>query len=121
MENNKGNYSEIMAEVKRAEAKWPEWPTNRYEALAILTEEIGELAQACLKEKHEGGNTKAIKTEAVQVAAMAIRFIRNLDSTALFEKVPDVEINMRIAGLASLGAYLIKTGEIAILTEGENL
>jgi hypothetical protein len=66
----------VADEVVKAEANWP--PMNSaHEAYGVLTEEYREL------ESHVFTNQKrrdlaAMRAEAVQVAAMAVRFIRDV-------------------------------------------
>lgn len=66
----------IIDEVKRAESKFPEWPTDMIHAAAIVVEEAGELSQAALKWTYEGGDAEAAGKEATQVAVTAIRFLK---------------------------------------------
>lgn len=68
-----GNATEniIQAEYNKAKNKHPEFPENPAEALCIITEELGELAQA-INDKEE--KTRLIE-EAAHVAVTAIRFI----------------------------------------------
>lgn len=54
----------VLEEVRRARAKFPSSEC----CLAALSEEVGELAKACLEESSE-----RIVEEAVQVACMALR------------------------------------------------
>lgn len=68
----------ILTELKTAEEKWPEWPTNMYEQLAIVTEEAGEVAKAVLHYNHENGSHKDITDELVQTAAMCVRMLKNM-------------------------------------------
>ncbi len=73
--------SPIMAELERAMRKFPTWPTDPIHASKILDEEVGELSKAVLQatyEPHKSG-PEEIKAEAIQAAAMAIRFIASLD------------------------------------------
>lgn len=67
----------IVDELKRAEQKHPNWPTDIIHAAAVVGEESGELIQASLQQRYEGGSTFNCTNEAVQVAAMAIRFLKN--------------------------------------------
>ncbi len=71
----------VKAELTRAITKFPTWPTDPFHALAVLGEEVGELTQAVLQTVYEPGKSDFddVRKEAVQVAAMAIRFIRSLD------------------------------------------
>ncbi len=68
----------IFRELKKAEEKFPKWPTDMIHAAAIVNEESGELAMAALKWTYESGNINEAGKEAVQVAATAIRFLNGL-------------------------------------------
>lgn len=70
--------SMVIAELKRAEKKFPKWPDNLIECAAIVGEESGELIRASLQYKYQNGNIESMREEAVQVAAMGIRFLKNL-------------------------------------------
>ena len=67
-------------ELKRAEIKHPDYPTDPVHAVAILAEEVGELQQACLQWTYEGGAFEHVIKEAVQSAAVALRFLVNMES-----------------------------------------
>jgi hypothetical protein len=74
-------YSEINDELRRATNKFPTWPSDPLHAVGIIGEEFGELSQAtlqCVYEPHKS-DTFDIRCEAIQVAAMAIRFLMSLD------------------------------------------
>lgn len=64
----------IRAERERQEAKWGEQNHDDLKWLAILTEEVGELAQAILE-----GNASGIKVERIQVAAVAVAWMECAD------------------------------------------
>lgn len=68
----------IKAELYKAEQKHPHWPDNVIEQAAIVAEESGELIRAALQAKYEGGNSDECRKEAIQTAAMCIRFLKNL-------------------------------------------
>lgn len=72
--------NEIDAEVARAVAKFPTWPTDPLHALAVLGEEFGELTKAMLQFTYEPHKTsrEEIREEAIQTAAMALRLYRSL-------------------------------------------
>lgn len=76
------NISEqVLAEVIRAVKKFPAWPTDPLHAVAVLGEEFGELTKATLQtvyEPHKSGPDD-VRMEAIQTAAMALRFIASLD------------------------------------------
>lgn len=69
----------ILAELSRAEQLHPVWPNNHIHAGMVVTEECGELVQAILNHHEKKGSRQAIITEAVQTAAMALRFLKNME------------------------------------------
>ena len=72
---------EVLAEVRRAQTRHPKWPTDPLHAVAILGEEYGELVQSVLQasDEHEVSTPAAVRMEAIQTAAMALRFLLSLD------------------------------------------
>ena len=69
-------------EWKRAVTKFPTWPTDPHHAFSVLSEEVGELAKAIVQftyEPHKGVAMDDIREEAVQTAAMALRWIASID------------------------------------------
>ncbi len=80
----------ILGELERAIRKFPTWPTDPIHASKILDEEAGELSKAVLQatyEPHKSG-PEDVKSEAIQAAAMAIRFIASLDE---YQYVPSIQ------------------------------
>jgi hypothetical protein len=73
--------AEVMAELERATRKFPTWPTDPLHAVAVLGEEFGELTKAVLEYVYEPHKSTFhdVHKEAVQTAAMALRFIMSLD------------------------------------------
>jgi NTP pyrophosphatase (non-canonical NTP hydrolase) len=71
--------TEVMDEVRRAKEKFPWWPEDPVHAAAIVAEEAGELTQASLQFTYEVGTFDDMREEAIQTAAMAIRFLENMD------------------------------------------
>lgn len=69
----------LIEELKKAEEKYPRWPDDVIHAAAIINEESGELTQAALQYCYEEGDEKRIWEEAVQVGAMALRFMLCFD------------------------------------------
>lgn len=77
---------DILKELKRAKRKHPQWPDHIVARAAIVAEEAGELVKASLQWKYERENSEVVQDvqkqrlyeEAVQTAAMAIRFLENL-------------------------------------------
>jgi hypothetical protein len=70
----------VAAELAAARAKFPEWPTDPLHAVAIVTEEVGELSAAALQVVYEPGKAIHVDVvkEAIQVAAVALRFVESL-------------------------------------------
>lgn len=68
----------ILNELQRAINKFPEWPDDVIHAAAIVNEEAGELIRAALQYEYEGGDYEEMRKEAIQVGAMALRFLMNL-------------------------------------------
>lgn len=64
----------VAIELGKAKAKHPEFPDNPAEALCIITEEVGELAEAI----NDKQGKERMKEEAAHVAVTAIRFIEGL-------------------------------------------
>lgn len=71
----------VYHELSKALAKFPTWPTDPLHALAVLGEEFGELTKDVLQMTYEPGKTNAenVRKEAIQTAAMALRFVASLD------------------------------------------
>ena len=76
------NISEIVTELDRAESKFPDWPTDPIHALAIVGEEYGETLKELVQLTYEPGRSdwETVRKEAVQLAAMTLRFYKHLDT-----------------------------------------
>jgi NTP pyrophosphatase (non-canonical NTP hydrolase) len=76
----KSAFAEVTAELKRALKLHPHWPDDAIHAAAIVSEESGELTRACNQAHYEPGKQTLADAhiEAVQTAAMAIRFLLNV-------------------------------------------
>lgn len=74
---------QVMLELQAAAEKFPTWPTDPLHALAVLGEEYGELNKAVLQltyePRKEGSSLTEVRKEAIQTAAMALRFVMSLD------------------------------------------
>lgn len=81
---------EVFDEIERAIAKFPTWPTDPLHAVAVLGEEFGELTKAVLQSIYEPHKStpEDVREEAVQVAAMAFRFLAGLDA---YDYAPGVQ------------------------------
>jgi hypothetical protein len=86
---------EILDEVRRACAKFPLWPIDPLHAVAVLSEEAGELVKATLEAVYEPrkAGPAQMREEAVQVAAMAIRFLGGMDT---YDFTPGRQITQRV-------------------------
>lgn len=75
-------WQQILDEVARATHKFPTWPTDPLHAIAVLGEEFGELTKAVLQTTYEPHKVKdgELHMEAIQTAAMALRFVTSLSS-----------------------------------------
>lgn len=73
--------AEAVGEVVRATRKFPQWPTDPLHALAVLQEEVGELTKEVVQLTYEPHKSSmaAVRVEAIQTAAMALRFLMSLD------------------------------------------
>lgn len=75
--------NEVLAEVGRAVKKFPKWRTDPFHALAVVGEEMGEVNKALVQivyEPEKGVTMGELRAEAIQLAAMALRFIASLDN-----------------------------------------
>lgn len=68
----------ILAERAEQFRKWGEQNHDMMTWLAILHEETGELAEACLHQKFGGPEAQHIFKEAVQTAAVACQIVEYL-------------------------------------------
>ena len=71
----------VAVEVERATVKFPTWPTDPIHALGVIAEEKGELDKAVLQQVYEPHKNQPddVRKEAIQCAAMALRFLMSLD------------------------------------------
>jgi len=86
--HNRPTLQDIVNKVRREHSfacnKFPQWPVDILHAASIVSEESGELTRACLQRVYEPNRIpvttlEKIEHEAIQTAAMAIRFIQHLD------------------------------------------
>ena len=74
----------ILAELERAKAKFPQWPSDPIHAASIVGEESGELIRAAVIHVYENGSEAECWKEAVQTAATAIRFLEGIESNRYY-------------------------------------
>ena len=67
---------EVSIEVENAEANWPAM-NSAHEAYGVLAEEFHELQEHVFTNQKKR-DLDAMRMEAIQVAAMAIRFVRDI-------------------------------------------
>ena len=72
-------FEAVALERLRQEMKWGQQNHDPYRWLAILSEEIGEAAQAALHDEFGGRAAGTLRDELVQVAAVAISWIECID------------------------------------------
>lgn len=68
--------NEVQEEVASAEAKWPAM-NSAHEAYGVLMEEIRELEEHIFTNQKRR-NMAEMRAEAIQVAAMAVRLVRDI-------------------------------------------
>jgi NTP pyrophosphatase (non-canonical NTP hydrolase) len=68
----------VIQEQNAATEKHPNWPADDIHGAAIVAEEAGELVRAALQSTYENGRTIEMHKEAIQTAAMALRFLMNM-------------------------------------------
>lgn len=70
----------VLSEVEAAISKFPTWPNDPLHAVGVLNEECGELNKAVLQHVYEPHKNHPgdVRKEAIQTAAMALRFIAGL-------------------------------------------
>jgi NTP pyrophosphatase (non-canonical NTP hydrolase) len=72
-------FDEIVAERDRQNAKWGEQNHDPFTYMTVLTEEVGEAAEAALHMKFGGPEAENYRTELVQIAAVAVEMIECVD------------------------------------------
>lgn len=71
---------DVFDERKKQDEKWgKDRDLDPFFWLAILVEEVGEIAKAILEPNFSDPKNEKIRKEAVQVAAVALAFIENID------------------------------------------
>lgn len=85
-------YEEISLELENALRLHPMWPDDPLHALAVVQEEVGEVAKATLTLTYEPGKEtrERLRTEALQACATLFRFIHSLDREA-YDFVASIE------------------------------
>lgn len=78
-----GVLAEVQAERTRQDERWGEQNGHDFEWVSILTEEVGESAQAANEANFKSSKTRGdfthLREELVQVAAVAVAWIEAID------------------------------------------
>jgi hypothetical protein len=71
-----------MVRADMAARKHPVWPTDPIHAAAIIAEEVGELQREALLLAYEpaNGNPDRLREEALDLAAVALRFLVSVNN-----------------------------------------
>lgn len=72
-------FNQVASERFRQDAKWGEQNHDAYRWLAILTEELGEVAQAALHDEFGGKHAGTLRAELVQAVAVGMAWIECID------------------------------------------
>ena len=68
---------EVALELEKATMRFTQF-ASPHEGLAIIEEEVHELRMEVYKQHDTPGRPRRMRKEAIQVAAMAVRFVRDL-------------------------------------------
>jgi hypothetical protein len=69
--------------VFRAQGNLEKWGEQDFETLGLATaEETGELCQAILKARHEGGSPERIRHEAIDLGALCVQMLAHWPNAA---------------------------------------
>jgi NTP pyrophosphatase (non-canonical NTP hydrolase) len=74
--------ADVLVERGRQDAKWGEQNHHPFLWLTVLMEEVGELAEAALHGEFGGPAASGLRSEAIQVAAVAVAMVECLDRAA---------------------------------------
>lgn len=73
-------YGKISLERTQQESKWGIQRHNLSDWLAILTEEIGEIAKAILENKFRDGDIEDVKKELIHAAAVIVSILECIET-----------------------------------------
>ena len=86
-----GSAASVHAEQLRQFQLWGEQNHEPEIWLAILTEEVGEAAQAALNIRFEHGTRKELRHEMIQVAAVSMSMLDAMDRAEVRDAVARVQ------------------------------
>jgi len=120
---------QILDEVQRATRKFPTWPTDPLHALAVLGEEFGELTKEVVQLTYEPHKSRMseVRKEAIQTAAMALRFAASLDDyhftpgrqhQQFWPGTPETEQKAPSRGVVSVTKWNHPSASQALVLEG---
>lgn len=76
--NNYADMENIIGELLRSEEKYRDWPESIDVQAGIVCEKSGDLYIKAQHRNYAGANLNDIRKEAIQTAAVCIRFLKNL-------------------------------------------
>lgn len=71
--------SDVAEEYMRAEELFPGGSQSAHEGYAVLLEEVDELWEVVKENQKTPGRSDRLRKEAIQVAAMAVRFLMEME------------------------------------------
>ena len=71
--------NQILDERDQQDEKWGEQNHDDYRYLAMLTEEVGEVAQAILHNEFGGKAKGMVRKELIQLAAVAVQWLETME------------------------------------------
>jgi len=108
-------YTDMMvAHARQNIAKWGE--QDDATLCIALMEEAGEVAQACLQWRHEGGDIGRIEAEALDAGALCFQIMRSFDGSQIGETIDHNSLQYLVLALGA-----IVGGVIAAYAEATNL
>jgi NTP pyrophosphatase (non-canonical NTP hydrolase) len=81
-----GALMDVLAERARQTARWGVQELSWPEWMSILTEEVGEAAQAANAAHWQRSDLTQLRDELVQVAAVAVQIVEAIDGAAVQEE-----------------------------------
>ncbi len=115
--------NDIFQERKRQDAKWGEQNHDDERWLAILTEEVGELAQEVLHDEFRGKAAGKAQTELRHFVAVGAQWLEHFERRKRETTVPAPHLNALIARCRHCGRAVYAGVEVAehIDDEGQDL
>jgi len=84
-------FSDLVGERARQDETWGLQDYDDFVWTAILTEEVGEAAQAALHDRFGGDHAGTLREELIHVAAVAMQWVECIDRRENAEADDDTE------------------------------